>query len=603
MAGRVLELRVHGVSNTPPAVVLGVATGPGNPPPDHDSCPRLVAGDTTTGFYRPSRTDPTEPVTVEAYSWGQLTSGVRAAKDIRRALWTLLLPFTLANVALYARPEIPADPGRERLTTRAGLNAWLVRLFCLSLTATLILSATGVGVDLIAWQCVDEDCLRQLPGPWEFLGTGWWSEAAHPLAIGLLLPLGVLAVIGVLTWRTYQYEAEMPTGPAEANGETQPDHPLREPSFWCGEGQVRRLATVHLTVGAAVAAVVPLGAVITMDPPQGPRAVLTWSVLALLGVTILLAMAALAHPYLTSRNAWTALGPYGSLLWGLAALGVVGTAVVLLLPDGPAGVPLRDLRPPDGCIRDSGIPGCVEDRSLPGYDWVLAWLGTFQVLLLIAIAGVSRTGRRALVPSVVAALAIPVGNAWIAGWLPGVPPAPDGVHAWMVAGAAVAVASVGTPLLPRTTSRTPGDPHSSTAWGGRGPALLAGLAWLLGISYSSGVLYLVTARLNNGDTPSGLSTITPPVPVLWGGPAFVVMLLTTSVMAGHAWLVLDRLRRHNLDRLVPADSTLSAHERRRAWDVATYQALHEFVGDRVPTCPRHQHSRRHLERDGLDDPP
>ena len=73
----------------------------GGPPP------RLVSGGDVTGFYRASGSAPDDPVVVEAYSWGQLTSGARTARDVERALWTLLLPFTLANVALYARPGIP----------------------------------------------------------------------------------------------------------------------------------------------------------------------------------------------------------------------------------------------------------------------------------------------------------------------------------------------------------------------------------------------------------------------------------------------------------------------------------------------------------------
>ncbi|WP_238162255.1 hypothetical protein [Micromonospora endolithica] len=184
MAGRVLELRVHGVSNTPPGQILGLDPAPG---PDQPQ-PRLVAGDATTGFYRSTKAAPEDPVVVEAYSWGQLTSGARTARDVERALWTVLLPFTLANVALHARPGIPADPDTERWHSRSGIAAWLIRLFCLSLTGTLTLTFAGLGVDLIGWQCVDVACLGRIPGPWEFLAAGWWSHGARALAVGLLVP-------------------------------------------------------------------------------------------------------------------------------------------------------------------------------------------------------------------------------------------------------------------------------------------------------------------------------------------------------------------------------------------------------------------------------
>jgi hypothetical protein len=306
MAERVLELRVHGVSNTPPAQILGLQPEPGESAPQ----PWLVAGDPVTGFYRSPTAALDDPVPVEAYSWGQLTSGARTARDVERALWTLLLPFTLANVALHARPEIPADPDTERWASRSGITAWLIRLFCLSLTGTLVLAATGIGVDLFGWQCRDDHCLRRMPGPWEFLGHGWWSEGARPLAVGLLVPLGLLAMIGLLTWRTYQYEAEIPTGAGGAPTSTPLANPLQDPTFWCGEGQLRRSAVLHLCTGVVLAAAVPLGTVLAMDPPQGLRAAVAWPTVLLLVAPVVVAVVALGRPYLTRRAGDTPLGPW-----------------------------------------------------------------------------------------------------------------------------------------------------------------------------------------------------------------------------------------------------------------------------------------------------
>src|SRR6516165_7990160 len=83
--GGVTELRVHGVSGTPPDSMLE------NP---HVT---LVSGDSTAGFYRrmwlggpPSPSlgyaDVAGERRREAYSWGGLTSGAAS-----RALWLLLL--------------------------------------------------------------------------------------------------------------------------------------------------------------------------------------------------------------------------------------------------------------------------------------------------------------------------------------------------------------------------------------------------------------------------------------------------------------------------------------------------------------------------------
>src|SRR6266487_6884031 len=78
-----------------------------------------VSGDSTAGFYRriwlggePSRSltyaDLPNKRRREAYSWGGLTSGASS-----RALWMLLLPFMLANVAFWMYPAATLPPGEE----------------------------------------------------------------------------------------------------------------------------------------------------------------------------------------------------------------------------------------------------------------------------------------------------------------------------------------------------------------------------------------------------------------------------------------------------------------------------------------------------------
>jgi hypothetical protein len=105
---RVLELRIHGVVNTPPEGTLGVRQV------------ERVDGDEHTGFSRPLKESAPEPVVTEAYSWGSLTSASRSLnqdgttvgvrKDLVRALWMLLPPFAFANVAFWTRQRT-AGPG------------------------------------------------------------------------------------------------------------------------------------------------------------------------------------------------------------------------------------------------------------------------------------------------------------------------------------------------------------------------------------------------------------------------------------------------------------------------------------------------------------
>ncbi|MEV0805916.1 hypothetical protein [Micromonospora sp. NPDC050200] len=586
MGERVLELRVHGVSNTPPDQTLGLRAEPGGNGPQ----PALVAGGRVTGFYRSTAAGPDDPIAVEAYSWGQLTSGARTARDVERALWTLLLPFTLANVALHARPEIPPDPDRERWASRSGIAAWLIRLFCLSLTATLAITMTGVGVDLIAWQCVDQDCLRHLPGPWEFLGHGWWRADAHALAVGLLLPLAVLAGLGMVAWRTYQYEAEMPAPPrprparrpteAALPADQPPPlaNPLQDPTFWCGEGQLRRAAVLHLCTAAAVAASVPLAAVLVMDPPRGVRAAVAWPTVAALAAVVGTAVVAVGRPYLTRRRGDTPLGRWSTAVGVLVGLGLTGTFVLLMMPDGPAGRPLSEFRPPAGCARAPDTPGCLADRSLPGYDTTVAWLATYQVLLLIAIGTVTRSGRQALLAPVAGAALLPLGVGWTEGGLPGAPAAPDGLETWMLAVPAIAVAATGLLLPPARTDaeQQPLGPHTGLAWGGRGPALIAGAGWMMAIAYSAGLLHLVAGRLDG----AGPERVRPPLAVYWAGLAFAVALLVLAGTGIRAGLLFQELRRREYATLTaPGTVHHSAHDLRRCRDVSAYRALHRLVGE------------------------
>ncbi|MFJ6198399.1 hypothetical protein [Micromonospora sp. NPDC092111] len=591
MVERVLELRVHGVSNTPPHQLLGL----GSEPNGEDPQPWLVAGGDVTGFYRSSTAGADDPITVEAYSWGQLTSGARTARDIERALWTLLLPFTLANVALYARPGIPPDPDTERWGSRSGIAAWLIRLFCLSLTGTLVITTTGIGVDLIAWQCVDRDCLRHLPGPWEFLDHGWWREDAHALAIGLLLPLAMLLVLGVVAWRTYQYEAQMPAEPRprppNPDGDTDPersteeppalDNPLQDPTFWCGEGQLRRAAVLHLCTGAVLAAAVPVGAVLAMDPPRGVRALVAWPTVAVLVTVVAIAVVAVGRPWLTRRAGATPLGRWSAAVGVLTGVGLAGAFLLLLLPDGPAGRPLDQLRPPGGCTRDPGIAGCLTDRSLPGYDSTISWLATYQVLLLIGIGAVARSGRRALLGPVAGSVLLPLSVAWLDGRLPGVPAAPDGLRIWMLAVPALAIAATGL-LLPRTppdAEQQPLGAFTDVAWGGRGAALIAGSGWVMATAYCAGLLYWVTDRLDSGASPSGYSVIVPPLPVIWAGLACTVAVAALVVTLVRAGVLFHRLRRREYALLTTDGHAMSAHDLRRCREVSTFRALHRLVGE------------------------
>ncbi|MET7333115.1 hypothetical protein [Nonomuraea sp. NPDC005650] len=241
----VTELRVHGVSGTPPEGML-----------NHPH-PWLVAGDGTTGFYRRwwtegrpdgEHADVPEASHREAYAWGGLTSGGRTI-----ALWLLLLPFALANLSYFMLPRPRRGTGLRHVTEAAQ------RLFALLLTGTLVGAVTRASVDLVGWQCTaaGRACTYDTAPVWvHWLGALWGNEPSKRLAVTALIPLLVVVLLWWIARRTWQRDERTPVPPDGGPGA---DLPLAQPRLWHGEAPVWRLRVVHVcfaiaSVGVAVSA-------------------------------------------------------------------------------------------------------------------------------------------------------------------------------------------------------------------------------------------------------------------------------------------------------------------------------------------------------------
>ncbi|MFF8911241.1 hypothetical protein [Streptomyces olivaceoviridis] len=228
-----LELLVHGVGGTTPEKMLG------------DPRTVRVTGDDTAAVFR--RAEDTEgapdgsgaggeaggergrerrsgPVR-EAYVWCNLTSG-----DGSRALWLLLLPFMVVNLAHWMRP---AAPGRPRVVRLYGL---LVRLSALTLTVLLVAAACEVALDLVAWQCAGvQVCVRR--HSWlDFLSPavgGWWSAPGRRLALAATLPVtltGLLWYLSHRTWRAYESHRPLSATPVPTGDERGPTDDEQTPA-------------------------------------------------------------------------------------------------------------------------------------------------------------------------------------------------------------------------------------------------------------------------------------------------------------------------------------------------------------------------------------
>jgi len=358
----VVELRVHGVSGTPPNELL-----------DRDEVRRVDRDERgnhrrgPTGFYRPA--DPARELDhngdqrpaayLEGYAWGGLTSGA-----FSRALWLLLLPFALVNAAPRLRPV--GGPGSARAVWALLV---LFRFLALALTATLVVAAAGIGVDLVAWQCGGEPgrCAT-LP---EAALTTW--TPGHRLLLGLALPLGVLGLIYVLSRSTaIRYEQATADGQQTAPGSPDDVDPgTSHPWLWRGDYMVRRQRSVHLQVGLLAVNVLLCGSL--SDPGHGRIA------LAVTLATIVLGALLLAFPTMVGRRRTPPLWWLPRLLW-------VATVASITLVAWPLATDPSAVRPDRG-------------GALHSYDAVITGLFATQLALVILIGVVTLVLRNQTEPT------------------------------------------------------------------------------------------------------------------------------------------------------------------------------------------------------------
>ncbi|MFI6405703.1 hypothetical protein [Streptomyces sp. NPDC050548] len=275
-----LELLVHGVGGATPEEMLG-----------DPRTVRITGDDTAAVFRRTADVDAesrtadgrTGPIR-EAYVWCNLTSG-----NGTRALWLLLLPFMVVNLAHWMRPTAR---DRKRTVRFYGL---LVRLAGLTLTVLLVAAACEVALDLAAWQCAGTRACAERHSWLGFLSPAvshdsWWSRPGRRLALAALVPTALTVLLWYLSRRTWsEYESQQPM-PRRAEPDDEPDSSaLGRPGFWYGRRLVARLRAAHTAAGLlTVAAAVTVSATRFDRGPDGSHA------LAGLGALLETAIAALA---------------------------------------------------------------------------------------------------------------------------------------------------------------------------------------------------------------------------------------------------------------------------------------------------------------------
>jgi hypothetical protein len=220
-----VELRIHGVSGTPPEAML-------------DSAHVVqVAGDAWGRFFRPAdavgREVQDEPGrTLEGYHWGKYTSG-----SALKGLWLLLIPFGLVNAAAFMIP----DPGADRRNRQLHAVALgLIRAVGVGLTCTFALTAGLILVDLVGYSWASGV-------PWlAALGVRW------TLAAGLVLSGGVILLLHRLGDQNRFAEFD-PAPPGSLAAEAAPAG-MRRRTFFTETVSAPVLGRLHLATGYSVVA-------------------------------------------------------------------------------------------------------------------------------------------------------------------------------------------------------------------------------------------------------------------------------------------------------------------------------------------------------------
>lgn len=241
-ADEIVELRVHGVGGASPEELLDVPLT------------RRVAGDPAAGFFRPWH-DRSRSTALEGYSWGGLTSASRL-----RALWVLLTPFALVNLAgwMIRHGGEAADTGPRRRTGLESSAAALVRLFGLLVTVGVVGYVVAGTMDLVAYQCgARSTCVS----------GRWWLSAFDNRVVddrlGAVVSVGAVMavlVVGGIAWVARRSQQAIHPG-TEGVGFEGRDDPafelnLAHRSLWMSPHVAHRLGLTHLAAGTATVGIV-----------------------------------------------------------------------------------------------------------------------------------------------------------------------------------------------------------------------------------------------------------------------------------------------------------------------------------------------------------
>ena len=486
-----VELRVHGVSGTPPEEMLAK--------------PHVlqVDGDDKSRFFRAVTGDDEELLapdghTVEGFHWGRYTSGTWL-----KALWLALIPFGLVNAATFMLPaaerrdgSVDAVARRWRIGAMAGL-----RLQAIFLTCVFAFSIGLLLIDIVGTRWTYRN-LGIIPD-----GLEGWVPAAAVVVAGL-----VFAVLGrrlrpgpllagpkaTLTPdpALQPVDAEQPHDPIEYDP-VERRTPFAQSEFYRGDSDTPALLALHVSAG-------------------------------------LLTVALMAQRF-SDEDLWLRGPDLDTLIFTL--LGLTIAATVALGDPERAATSLRD--------KAHTAPTLRRHRGLSRASLGLLVLA-IVALLLSAINVLERGLPTKLVPSPASEgkdrFKVPEFVARVEVF--------DRLGGWLVALGVVAAIAAAVPALilarrSRTWQATPEEPawHFRAYSGGRASVAFANLAVLLGVGFAAALVTGVSTALgirdvktSDGEAAIGSTPLVDRIAYAWG---FGIVIGTVLVLC---WLVMNRLQ-------------------------------------------------------------
>jgi hypothetical protein len=259
------ELRVHGVGGSPGPALLGY-DDPEQAPPVCRPAPWVVIR---------QRADQAQGI-VQGFDWGSLNSHSRF-----QALWVLLLPFTLLNVAGWADPR--PTSGLHAMLTR--VIRFLVVLLGWVLTATVALWVANLLIGYLGYQWLPR-ALGAANGKVTFNPAESWrvtltTTEVRSIGVGLGAVLALAAFIAV---SVVAKRAKLDSNEPPANSQTfGPDTGLSDPGFFDRRASWAASRILHLLLAFGALTIVVVYAVSALGASSPPRRIYAGTTLVIVG--------------------------------------------------------------------------------------------------------------------------------------------------------------------------------------------------------------------------------------------------------------------------------------------------------------------------------